>query len=772
MKKSFFISLCFAAVLGLTACVEQQNVSPGFVPADNSINTQFYFNISAMAGQSYPDTKQADTNVQAKANFRGIDNATIFALANNTVTKDTPPAGRKMVEPTTADAMRDLSAILAQSAIREEAGGTRIVEINLPVGTNQLVFYAKAARKEIPGLDSKELYGSLQYTTAKENYMNLKDEIGSFAERRLSSRDSMAFAVTEEILIKVLNGIFFTEVIGINAPTSPQWYQQSLTEAQRTVEFAGQTYTIDTLRWADYGCAGVDDNPVSPYFKNPGGYPEAASELEKIIGKAYQAMTNAPTEVRAGSGSSTARVLSDLYNIVSAVAEATPVTLSEKVAMVLAAKMVSNIELFTEPLPGSLTGERIWKNTMTVRTNLNNVLSPAADNYRLDDFPVNMHLPLGAVTIGPDSVKLIPRTNMSPIVLVQLKYTSSLDTLMNGPISETNLYTYPPELCYYGNSSIRTNNSNTLNNGSYPQDYRDWNSETAWSGKNWESDGTAISNSTRGIAMTNTIQYGVSLLESKLLMSEKTGLTDNGTLSGQTKTFSIDESHYIEWTGILIGGQPEQVGWDYLLRKTGDTKAGMNAIVYDRVNYRLSEKGTGRDTSGMAIKDAGYAGGADWANYTLVYDNVDPYVTSDDPQGDVYVALEFKNRLGQDFWGEQGLIRDGASFYLFAKLTPTPNATGIEQFWTNVFKEDDGYNNHYLLPPYYTSGGNYGASRPIRRVFVQDIMTRVVFQFRQDALSHAYISVPDLRSAKISLGLAVDLNWESGITYIVPLGQR
>jgi len=113
------------------------------------------------------------------------------------------------------------------------------------------------------------------------------------------------------------------------------------------------------------------------------------------------------------------------------------------------------------------------------------------------------------------------------------------------------------------------------------------------------------------------------------------------------------------------------------------------------------------------------------------------------------------------------LIEDGATFYLFAKLVPSPVTTQTEKFWDDVFKEG-GYNNRYLLPPY----DNNGVTRPIRRVFVQDIKTGVVFRFMADGLKHAYIAVPDLRSAKISLGMDVDLNWTAGLTYEAELGQR
>ena len=792
MKKLLFITLGLAALFGVTACVEQQNVSPDFNPVDQTINTQFYFNISSASGEA--NTKQADTNVQAHGNFRGIDNATLFALIDSNLTTTSPKARRKMVVPTSqAQAMRDLSSILQKSAITSATGGTRIIEINLPVGTNELIVYGKAAKQAIPGLKNEELYGSLKYTTTPENYLNLSDLIGSYAERRLSSADSTDYDLEKTVIAKALNGVFAT---GINCTTN--WHDTTVTEP---VVFENKSFTMNgkVLHWADYYCASSNAQSKSPYFfRDANGttvYPDSAagrvradaSELEKILGNAYVAIANphAALEIRGGSGASLARALSDLHNIVSAGANATPVALSEAVAQVFFKKLSSNLEKLTDPVAGSRTGERVWKRAITVKNAVGMTTSQfTKDSRDLNNFPDEMNLPAGATTIGLDSMIIAPTILGGTSSILQVQYVAAMDTMLNGGSSQGNIYTYPPELCYYGNSSIRVNNTDN-NNDIFPaysstdKDY--WYNDNNWSGaggNGWEADGSAITNSTRAIALTNTIQYGMALLASRVYL-ESTSLTDNGqALAGQTKRLSVDQTHYLDWTGILIGGQPEQVGWNYLLKQKNGVKAGSNAIVYDKVNYRLADT-PGQDTCGYAITRAGYVGSSTsgdisgaYTNYTLLFDNVDPYLADTTTQNNVYVALEFVNHLGQDFWGEQGLIRDGSTFYLFAKLMPVPNSdASTTQFWNNVFK-DGGFNNHYLLPPYETSGENMGETRHIRRVFVQDIKTGVTFTFGDEALSHAYVSIPDLRSAKISLGMAVDLNWTAGLTYEAPLGTR
>lgn len=799
MKKLLFITLGLAALFGLTACVEQQNVSPTFNPVDNTINTQFVFNISALAGESDPSTKQSDTAVQLNGNFRGIDNASLFAIINPEVLSSLDQPKRKMFEPVdSAAAMRDMSYILRQEAITSKDGGTRIIEINLPVGTNQIVFYGMAAQQKIDGLDSRELYGGIMpAATNTQEYIFLKDKIGSYAIRRLAAEDSSAFTFIQALVDSAYNGLFRTT---IKPTVDTGWYGRKVADNKIHFDHSGQVeeYTItNPLYWADFGCA--DENnpnipagkgPVSPYFRIntqgvvvPGntlgqneGDPAPATELEKILGKAYTAFSSSKYEsdIRAGAGSSTARSLADLYTIVSAIANATPTSLQEKVAQVIAEKMVYSIERLSDPITISGVETRTWKKPDLIKSMLGRPNTLIDSKYSIDAFPEQMHMPAGSVTLGMD--RLITFEN--PLLLrqvaggqtriLQLKYTNSLDTLFNGGGSTKNLYTYSPGLLYYGNSSIRTNEDPSP---SFP-DHANWRSDNSWNGGNWKDDGSAITSATRGIAMTNTIQYGVALLESKLSVVDPPTLEDNGAeKADQTKRITLGSNSYLDWTGILVGGQPELVGWDYLLNKSGDAKASTNAIVYDKIRYRLSENGTNRDTCGIRVSDKGLVGGG-FANYTLLYDNVDPYTgysgSEDEVQNNVYVALEFVNHLGTDFWGEQGLIRDGATFYLFAKLSPNAgDPTKYNEFWDNVFT-NNSYNNNHLLPPYNANG----TTRHVRRVFVQDIKTSVVFSLGANALKHAYIAVPDLRSAKISMGMDVDLKWTAGLTYEAPLGQR
>ena len=53
------------------------------------------------------------------------------------------------------------------------------------------------------------------------------------------------------------------------------------------------------------------------------------------------------------------------------------------------------------------------------------------------------------------------------------------------------------------------------------------------------------------------------------------------------------------------------------------------------------------------------------------------------------------------------------------------------------------------------------------RVFIQDYVTTANFNIKD--LKNAYNCIPDLRTSGINVGLAVDLSWQTGITFDVEL---
>ena len=144
-------------------------------------------------------------------------------------------------------------------------------------------------------------------------------------------------------------------------------------------------------------------------------------------------------------------------------------------------------------------------------------------------------------------------------------------------------------------------------------------------------------------------------------------------------------------------------------------------------------------------------------------------------QNIVYIALEFVNNSGKDFWGMNNLIRNGATFYITGKLDPDV-ATAAKL--TSLGKTAEQYTadkslgitwpTNYALPPYKADGSTLQE----RRIFIQDYMTEANFVIGATSLQSALIAVPDLRTTQISLGLSVDLNWQTGLVFESVLGAN
>ena len=114
------------------------------------------------------------------------------------------------------------------------------------------------------------------------------------------------------------------------------------------------------------------------------------------------------------------------------------------------------------------------------------------------------------------------------------------------------------------------------------------------------------------------------------------------------------------------------------------------------------------------------------------------------------MALEFLNNSGKNFFGEHGLVRDQSHFYLIGELDPEKSGLNAITWPT-----------HHPLPPYNADG----TSIKTPRVFMQDFVTTADFVIGANSLKHAYLTVPDLRYSALTLGLSVDLKWETGLNF-------
>lgn len=278
--------------------------------------------------------------------------------------------------------------------------------------------------------------------------------------------------------------------------------------------------------------------------------------------------------------------------------------------------------------------------------------------------------------------------------------------------------TYPAALNYYVETPVKASdnaieNLNTTVNG-WPS-YENWKNDSYTWGDGWENE---VTNNTRSIALQKAIQYAVASLQTNVTVTTSS-LTDNAQDKGgmlKDQTINVSTKGF-QLTGVLIGGQPSQVGYDY----TPSASADFDRTVYDCV----------MNTENNSITSSN--GGT--TNYTLVLANED--------KASIYVTLELVNNTGTDFYGADGLVPNGSKFYLVGQLNPTTDDNG------NVAPD--------------------GNPKNLTQVFMKDHKTVANMKIGSNSLQKAYNTIPDLRSTQISLGLAVDLTWENGITFDVNL---
>lgn len=316
-------------------------------------------------------------------------------------------------------------------------------------------------------------------------------------------------------------------------------------------------------------------------------------------------------------------------------------------------------------------------------------------------FPRNLGLPDGAAVLTFDK----PNRTFS-----YKEVTAGVPT--GGNLVDHKTITYPSELAYFVSSPVKT--SATLSELNQLPDYNAWLGNTA----DWNSYEEVVKSNTKLVVLKEPVQYGVACLESKI-KCESASLKDNANAilgsntADNTLTVPTDG---ITVTGILIGGQPQGVEWNF--EPASDAKFDHTIYDQDMNSSRIAAK-TSYSTP----------------NYTLVLDNKDSSPTTTG-QSKVYVTVELENNMG-DFYGAEGLIPKGSRFYLVGQLDP--NATTATK----------------------------PSGETIDRVFVKDHTT--VANFKITNLKKAYNHIPDMRTSKINVGLAVNLSWQKGITFNVEL---
>ena len=245
-----------------------------------------------------------------------------------------------------------------------------------------------------------------------------------------------------------------------------------------------------------------------------------------------------------------------------------------------------------------------------------------------------------------------------------------------------------------------------------------------------------------GTAMLKTmVKYGAATLQdnNSKLQKDWTGATESNNI------ISATGDNAFQLTGVLIGGQEAEVGWNYIAKAASP---GFGNMLYDKA------KSDAGDYIAIPKWDTSQASATATAPmYTLVWDNWEQAKLGD-KQRDVYVALEFKNNA-KDFYGKNNLIRKGATFYIVGKLDPDAGRSTTDR------SEGITWPTNYALPPYDADGNTIKE----RRIFIQDFVTTATFIIGEKSLQEALVAVPDLRAGQISLGLSVDVSWETGLTF-------
>lgn len=364
----------------------------------------------------------------------------------------------------------------------------------------------------------------------------------------------------------------------------------------------------------------------------------------------------------------------------------------------------NSVRLLITDLKNVITGSGL-ENDQAMANQIVTNCKTALDKLTSKTFPRDLNLPDGVAQVRWDG-------NSKEFHFVAATGVSVGTTVANtgNNINFTEI-TYPAELAYFVSSPVKTS-ENEITAASKLPSYQDWVSDTY----TWEGYDDEVKHRTRFVALKKPLQYGVACLQSKV-SCKTAALADNAQKFGfkTDNTINVNSTKDFKVTGILIGGQPLSVAWNFEPASTVNTNDFKYTIYDQHVDY-----GNNVNTTGTSN------------NYTLVFDNKDAHNNSK-----VYVTIELENKV-ENFYGAEGLIPKGSKFYLVGELNP--NETN-----TNIANKPEG----------------------IDHVFVKDHTT--IANFTITNLKNAYNHIPDMRTSKINVGLAVDLSWQEGITFNVDL---
>lgn len=473
------------------------------------------------------------------------------------------------------------------------------------------------------------------------------------------------------IPVGTTNFLFYSEALGTEPTTTDDAFvqgalQNTITTSANTNDISFKLLPVTTNK--GYSTAATTKGDVLTAVKNVAGaagwntYATGGQHPDELLTKLYEQFTDFP----AGSAASVKLALADLK---VQIAELVAGTGTEENTIAQAINTAIEAAIGTDGNGGTLAG-----------------------NY----YPTDFNLPVGAAQFSwADGVPSYKEDD-----------ASLGETTANSISLNLAKICYPASLSYFVSTDLKA----TVNNNPVWPTYTNWSAETPTWSTEWSQ--TKVESTTQAIALTKPIQYGVALLQSSVKCKTST-LEDNAVEKGgeaQNRVIIVPSAGF-PVTGLLIGGQPDALKWNFKPASDGDR----TMTIYDNdVDV----------TAGYNIPETN--------NYTLVLENTKTTGDADK----VNVAIELTNNSGGDFYGADGIIKAGATFYLVGQL--------------DLARLGTGNNNSGLTS-----------------VFEQDYTT--VATFTISSLKNAYNCIPDLRGTQLSLGLAVDLQWKSGVVFDVTI---
>lgn len=604
MKKfrffSFASAMLLASAAGMVSC-SSDSIEPtgGSGATGQVVKTQFYINIPYKGNNGSISTRMTDVNTQNtgdnSANFLGMVKTQMYAF------KGEPGS------PGNTTSVKAISIGNAAEAASKDEWRNVYRDIAIPVGTKNLLLYAKADKKSKNNFQAGYLSNPYESTTSVD-----ATELSDLNFALTEVNKDKNFSTEGADILNALNLVANTSV------TKPG--------------------TTTTVYWSE-----IDNSDL-------GTANERLALKERY--KKFIALTS-------GSAKSVQLLIENLKKVIN----------------------------------GSNGVEDDKLMAKAIVANCNTALS----NLESKKFPRNLYLPDGVA-----KVKWIDTNNA-------FEYVTVTSTVSTGNLIDYTTITYPSELAYYVSSPVKVSNNEITAVKDLP-DYNKWIGNTA----DWSSYGDAVESGTRFVALQKPVLYGVASLKSTVKCASNT-LIDNAKDKGQYESdnsISVDDTSF-PITGILIGGQPKQVAWNF---------EAANTVTTNEFKYTIYDC----DMNKGANLTAAVTGTAE-PNYTLVLDNKDNSTTS---QNKVYITIELENNAS-DFFGADGLIPRGSKFYMVGELDPKDKSETLDH------------------------------------VFVKDHTTIANFTIR--SLKKAYNHIPDMRSSKINVGLAVDLSWKEGITFDVDI---